>query len=153
MLRRAVDGKVFIRQVVPTDTGYRLGKRVSTGLLLPEADRIIKAGDWDLDGYGDLIVKDGGVLWLYRGIGRGKFAARRPGSPRVSADVTKLAAVGDFTGDGRPDLMGQPGRGSMRIYPGAGAAGLRPGYTAYSPVQGRNQVPIGRWDATARPTA
>jgi hypothetical protein len=150
VLRRAVDGRVFIRQVVPTDTGYRLGKRVSTGLLLPGADRIIKAGDWDLDGYGDLIVKDGGGLWLYRGIGRGKFAT----PTRLATgfgDVTKLAAVGDFTGDGRPDLMGQPDRGSMRIYPGAGAAGLRRGYTAYSPVRGRNQVPIGRWDADGAP--
>jgi hypothetical protein len=150
VLRRAVDGKVFIRQIVPTDTGYRLGKRVPTGLLLPNADRIIKAGDWDLDGYGDLIVKTDGVLTLYRGIGNGKFAA--PTRLATGFDgVTKLAAVGDFTGDGRPDLMGQPNRGSMRIYPGSGASHLRRSYTAYSPVKGRKQVPIGRWDRDGAP--
>ena len=151
VLRRAVDGKVFLRQIVPTDTGgYRLGKRVPTGLLLPNADRIIKAGDWDLDGYGDLIVKNDGVLTLYRGIGKGKFAA--PTRLATGFDrVTKLAAVGDFTGDGRPDLMGQPARGSMRIYPGAGTSGLRASYTAYSPIRGRNQLPIGRWDRDGAP--
>ncbi|MDZ5621215.1 N-acetylmuramoyl-L-alanine amidase [Nocardioides sp. HM23] len=151
VLRRAVDGKVFLRQVVPTDAGYRLGKRVPTGLLLPEADRIIKAGDWDLDGYGDLIVKDSGVLWLYRGVGRGKFAPEPRRLALGFGQVTKLAAVGDFTGDGRPDLMGQPDGGSMRIYPGAGASGLRRSYTAYSPVPGRKQVPIGRWDRDGAP--
>jgi hypothetical protein len=150
VLRRAVDGKVVIRQIVPTDTGYRLGKRVSTGLTLPDADRILKAGDWDLDGYGDLIVRDAGVLRLYRGIGGGKFATPTQLSTGFSG-VTKLAAVGDFTGDGRPDLMGQPPRGSMRVYPGAGAAGVRPGYPAYSQVPGRKQVPIGRWDADGAP--
>ncbi len=150
VLRRAVDGKVFARQIVPTDTGYRLGKKVSTGLVLPDADRIIKVGDWDLDGFGDLVVKDGGVLWLHRGVGRGKFAEPTQLATGFGR-VTKLAAVGDFTGDGRPDLMGQPGRGSMRIYPGAGASGLRKSYPAYSPVQGRNQVPIGRWDSDGAP--
>jgi hypothetical protein len=150
VLRRAVDGKVFLRQVVPADSGYRLGKRVPTGLLLPDADRIIKAGDWDMDGHGDLIVKEGGGLWLHRGVGRGKFAA----ATRLATGfgrVTRLAAVGDFTGDGRPDLMGQPDGGSMRIYPGAGASGLRKSYTAYSPVRGRRHVPIGRWDRDGAP--
>jgi hypothetical protein len=150
VLRRAVDGKVVIRPIVPTDTGYRLGRSVQTGLLLPNVERIFKAGDWDLDGYGDIIVKDEGVLRLYRGVGRGKFAA----PTRIARGfnrVTKLAAVGDFTGDGRPDLMGQPSRGSMRIYPGAGASGLKASYTAYSPVKGRKQVPIGRWDRDGAP--
>jgi hypothetical protein len=150
VLRRAIDGKVVIRPIVPTDTGYRLGRVVRTGLVLPDVERIIKAGDWDLDGYGDLIVKDEGVLWLYRGIGHGKFAD----PTRLATGfrrVNKLAAVGDFTGDGKPDLMGQPGRNPMRIYPGAGAAGLKASYTAYSRVPGRKQVPIGRWDRDGAP--
>ena len=34
--------------------------------------------------------------------------------------VGRLAAVGDMTGDGYPDLMGQPRGGVMTIYPGRG---------------------------------
>jgi hypothetical protein len=150
VLRRAADGKVFIRQVAATDTGYRLGAPVSTGLVLPDADLILKAGDWDLDGQGDLIVKQGGGLWLYRGLGAGGFAE----PTRLAAgfgDVTKLAAVGDFTGDGRPDLMGQPDGRSMQIYPGNGRSGLRAPFSAYSAIQGRKQIAIGRWDGDGAP--
>jgi hypothetical protein len=150
VLRRATDGKVFLRQVVPTTTGYRLGDKVATNLLLPTADLILKAGDWDLDGRSDLIVKQDDALWLYRNVGRGQFA-EPVRLARGFAKVTKLAAVGDFTGDGSPDLMGQPEGGSMRIYPGNGAAGLKTSYTAYSPVQGRKQIGVGRWDGDGAP--
>jgi len=150
VLRRASDGKVFIRQIVATDTGYRLGGKVETNLLLPAAAAILKAGDWDLDGQADLIVKQAGVLSLYRGLGAGTFAEPTQLATRFGR-VSKLAAVGDFTGDGKPDLMGQPHRGSMQIYPGNGLAGLRKSYAAYSPIKGRRQIPIGRWGADGAP--
>ncbi|MEZ0579212.1 FG-GAP-like repeat-containing protein [Nocardioides sp. MH1] len=151
VLRRTSDGRVFVRQIVPTDTtGYRLGKAVRTNLVLPDANLILKAGDWDSDGYGDLIVKQGGALSLYRGLGKGKFAA--PTQLGTGFDrVTKLAAVGDFTGDGQPDLMGQPAGGSMQIYPGNGTDGLKKSYAAYSPIKGRKQIPIGLWDKDGAP--
>ena len=153
VLRRASDGKVFARQIVPTDTGYRLGRKVSTGLVLPDADRILKVGDWDLDGLrrphrqGRRRPASGSTaVWA-----AGEFAAPTQLATGFGR-VTKLAAVGDFTGDGRPDLMGQPRRKSMRIYPGSGASGLRKSYAAYSPIKGsRNQVPIGRWDSDGAP--
>ncbi len=150
VLRRASDGKVFVRQIVPTATGYRLGAKVATNLLLPAAHAILKAGDWDLDGYPDLIVKSQGALSLYPGLGKGQFAEPTQLATGF-ARVTKLAAVGDFTGDGLPDLMGQPARGSMQIYPGNGLAGLRRSYAAYSAIQGRRQIPIGRWDGDGAP--
>ena len=153
VLRRAVDGKVFVRQIVPTDTGYRLGKRVSTGLLLPGADRIIKAGDWDLDGYGDLIVKNGGGLWLYRGVGRGKFAT-----------PTRIA-----TGFGRRHQAGGGGRLHRRRPAGPdGSAGprldadlprrrcCRPAAELHGVLAGPGPQPGARSDAgtpTALPTA
>ena len=62
-----------------------------------------------------------GALYLKRGLGTGKFAsAQRVGSGMTG--VRLLAAVGDMTGDGWPDLMGQPRGGAMRIYPGKGVA-------------------------------
>ena len=62
-----------------------------------------------------------------------------------------LAAVGDMTGDGWPDIMGQPKGGAMRIYPGRGVNGLAASYVAHSAVKGRRQVAVGRWDARRRP--
>ena len=38
--------------------------------------------------------------------------------------VTQLAAVGDVTGDGRPDLVGRVGSEPMRIFPGDGKYGF-----------------------------
>lgn len=62
----------------------------------------------------------------------------------------KLAAVGDVTGDGRPDLMGQVDQ-VMRIYPGRGTRGLAKSYPAYGAVTGGRVVGVGRWDRDGAP--
>ena len=57
-----------------------------------------------------------------------------------------------MTGDGWPDLMGQPSGGSMRIYPGNGrerARGRATWRTARSAPAGRSAV--GRWDGDGAP--
>src|SRR5690606_27655249 len=60
------------------------------------------------------------------------------------------AAVGDVTGDGHPDLMGQPRGGAMRVYPGTGG-GLGGSIVARSAVTGSAQLGIGRWDSDGAP--
>ena len=65
--------------------------------------------------------------------------------------VALLAAVGDMTGDGWPDLMGQPRGSSMRIYPGRGLSGLKASYVAHSAISAGRQVPVGRWNADGAP--
>jgi hypothetical protein len=89
-------------------------------------------------------------LWLYRGDGTGHFAA-----PTVIATgfkkVKLLAAVGDMTGDGWPDLMGQPDGRAMLIYPGNGMSGLKDSYVAYKRIKAGVQVPVGRWDGDGAP--
>ena len=67
------------------------------------------------------------------------------------AGVRLLAAVGDMTGDGYPDLMGQPSGGSMRIYPGRGLKGLKQSYVAYAGISASSQVPVGLWDGDGAP--
>jgi hypothetical protein len=62
-----------------------------------------------------------------------------------------FAAVGDMTGDGFPDLVGQPRGGSMRIYPGNGRTGLRRSYVAHSPIEGNRQVGVGLWTSDGSP--
>ena len=64
--------------------------------------------------------------------------------------VRLLAAVGDITGDGYPDLMGQPSGGSMRIYPGNGATGFSASYVAHAAL---TADPAGRRRAAGTPTA
>jgi hypothetical protein len=56
-----------------------------------------------------------------------------------------------MTGDGLPDLMGQPRGGSMRLYPGAGRTGLKPSYVAYGAIDATRQVGVGRWDGDGAP--
>ncbi|WP_435748170.1 FG-GAP-like repeat-containing protein [Nocardioides sp. SYSU DS0663] len=125
---------------------------VPTGVDVRSADALLNAGDWDRDGHSDMITREAstGTLLLRRGDGAGGFSG-----PTTLATgfrgVQLLAAVGDMTGDGWPDLMGQPAGGAMRLYPGAGLDGLRPGYVARSRIAAARQVPVGRWNGDGAP--
>jgi hypothetical protein len=131
---------------------YETAKPIATGVFLPKAVVLLNAGDWDRDGAVDMIVRNAGSgqLWLYRGNGQGGFAARQQLATGF-AKVHLLAAVGDMTGDGYPDLTGQPDGGAMRIYPGKGTDGLRASYAAYGKITAARQVAVGRWDADGAP--
>ncbi len=149
VVRRAGDARILI---IPTNgSGAPLGDPVDTGLNLPDARQLYNVGDWDRDGFGDVAFynADHGI-YLLRGNGQGQFAA-----PLLIASAMRgirlIAAVGDVTGDGYPDLMGQPRRSSMRIYPGAGLYGLAPSYVAYSKVKAKHLVGVGRMDADGAP--
>jgi hypothetical protein len=65
--------------------------------------------------------------------------------------VKLLAAVGDITGDGFPDLMGQPSGADMRIYPGNADTGFLPSYPAHAPIASSQQVGVGLWDSDGSP--
>ena len=140
------------RLVVFRNNGaHNLASTVDTGMVLPNANLLLGAGDWNGDGRSDVIARSsGGSLWLYAGLPRGRLAAgvRMPGH---WSGVQLLAVVGDMTGDGHPDLMGQPAPGDMRIYPGDGAAGFLPGYVAHNPIAADVQVGAGLWDADGSP--
>jgi hypothetical protein len=133
---------------------FNLGRPIGTGVDLTGANAILNVGDWDRDGAGDIVFRRGadGALILRRGNGRGGFAA----AVKIAdgfGQVRLLAAVGDMTGDGKPDLMGQPRGGSLRLYPGNGMAGLKPSYVAHSPIRATGQMGIGRWNGDGAPDA
>lgn len=151
VVRRASDGQVLVVPIRARAGGHELGKAIETGVRVPKANRLLNVGDWDRDGFGDIVVRTGaGNLVLYRGDGTGSLA--RHG--RIASGFGKvglLAAVGDTTGDGYPDLMGQPAGGSMRIYEGRGTKRLDDGYVAYRAIDASRQIGIGRWDADGAP--
>ena len=139
--------------VLPNAGTFEAGAPIPTGVTVRNANMLLNAGDWDRDGNGDVIVrtkKGGGSLFLRRGDGAGGL-----GKPiKIGTgfgSVKLLAAVGDMTGDGYPDLMGQPSGGSMRIYPGRGADGLRSSYPAHAAINAGRQIAVGRWDRDGAP--
>jgi hypothetical protein len=138
--------------VLPNAGTTEVGAPIATGAKLSDADLLLNAGDWDRDGYGDVITrsKADGALYLRRGDGAGHLGKPvRIGSGFGS--VRLLAAVGDMTGDGFPDLMGQPRGGAVRLYPGAGTDGLRASYVAHSAIDAGSQVAVGRWNGDGAP--
>jgi N-acetylmuramoyl-L-alanine amidase/FG-GAP-like repeat len=139
LIRTGANGKVA--RVTPTGTYFRY------------ANRIIGAGDWDRDGRADVITrsKRTGRLFLYRGNGHGRFGDPIQMSRKRFGNVRLLVGVGDMTGDGHPDLLGQPARHAMRIYPGKGRSGLRHSYVAHSHIAGAQQMGVNLFNADGAP--
>ena len=153
IVRRASDGKGMLIPIKKTSTGFATGKAIRLRVNLTPMSRILNAGDWDRDGHTDLITrrKSDGRLSLRLGLGNGSFKPVQFLADGF-AGVKLLSAVGDMTGDGYPDLMGQPNKGRpMMIYPGRGAAGIGAPYVAYSRIRGSKQISVGRWDRDGSP--
>lgn len=150
--RRTSDGQAVILPIETTATGVTLGKPVATGMSLRKSTLVMSVGDWDRDGFNDIATRSKkGALRIRRGDGAGRFG----GAPIALGDgydaVKMLAAVGDVTGDGYPDLMGQPEGGGMYLYAGGGAAGLSSVFPAYGKVSGSQLVGVGRLTGDGAP--
>ncbi|WP_101525060.1 FG-GAP-like repeat-containing protein [Nocardioides houyundeii] len=109
--------------VIPNRGTFDLGAPIDTGADLSGSNLVLNAGDWDRDGYGDVLTREAdGSMVLRRGNGQGQLAA-----PQVLGTgwgpLTSVEAVGDVSGDGFPDLIGTFG-GASQVYRGHGAAGF-----------------------------
>lgn len=156
--RRASDKHLVVLGVGLTSGRWAVRAQVDSGWSVSWASQLIKAGDWDGDGYNDVIGRrsSDGALLLMRGRGGGKFSAPVMLTNRLRA-ATLLAVPGDVTGDGYPDLMGQLD-GKVRIWPGRGRIGLGTttntltiSYSAYPALRGTSIVPAGLVDADGAP--
>ncbi|MFW6866571.1 N-acetylmuramoyl-L-alanine amidase [Nocardioides sp. CPCC 206347] len=158
LVRRASDGRLYVLTLDSPEGVWQVRSRVDTGVNIASASSIYKAGDWDQDGFADMITrrKSDGLLQIYRGKGGARFHPPQVLSGQVK-DATLIALPGDVTGDGYPDLMAQSG-GAMRIWRGRGAAGLGTSLNnlgtsvvAYSAVNGYAHVPAGLMNADGAP--
>ncbi|MFE9933280.1 FG-GAP repeat domain-containing protein [Streptomyces sp. NPDC005533] len=110
------------------------GERVSTTWNYPLT---VGPGDLTGDGKGDLLSRDSaGVLWLHPGDGAlvTRFGARvKVGTGWNGYDA--LVGAGDYSGDGRPDLLARDTSGRLFLFKGTG--------TATAPFAAREQVGSG----------
>jgi hypothetical protein len=139
------------RLVVIAGNGRRnLGGAVTTNLTLPGATQVLDVGDWDRNGTTDLITREasGDLLVLRPGLGNGKFGRGRSLGTGW-ARVRQLAAVGDVTGDGYPDLLGRiSSTNPWTIFPGAGNNAFKAPVLAPSSLRTYNQIGGGSWPTT-----
>jgi hypothetical protein len=109
--------------------GQSVTSSLSVTLPIPYIPTFLTGGvgDFNSDGNSDVVVRDGnGALWLYPGNGSNAL------KPRTQLDTasdgwgsaTAIIPVGDFTGDGHPDMMARDRSGNLWLYPGNGASGF-----------------------------
>ncbi|WP_406132380.1 FG-GAP repeat domain-containing protein [Streptomyces anthocyanicus] len=80
-------------------------------------------GDLNDDGKGDLLARDtSGTLYLFRGKGHGASLSSplKVGGGWNAYD--KLVGAGDFTGDGRTDIVARTPAGELYLYRGTGVS-------------------------------
>ena len=150
--RRISDNQAIILPLETTAAGVTLGQPVATGLSLKKSTLVLSVGDWDRDGFNDIATRSKkGALRIRRGDGSGHFGGAPIPLGNGYNSVSMLAAVGDMTGDGYPDLMGEPAGSGVYIYAGGGSAGLSTAYPAYGHVTGTQLVGVGRLDGDGAP--
>ena len=111
--------------------------------------------DWNGDGPGDVLtVHPDGRLLLYRGNGAGGWVTGTAREPSAAAGpaFTALLAPGDFSGDGKPDLLVRDGDGQLLMYRGNGTGGWAAGDRRASAAAGDRSPRCSR-PATSAATA
>ncbi|MFD8015502.1 FG-GAP repeat domain-containing protein [Streptomyces sp. NPDC058955] len=84
---------------------------------------VVGPGDLTGDGKGDIIARDkSGVLYLYKGNGLGTSLATRVKVGTGWQIYNKIIGAGDYTGDGRTDIVARTTGGDLYVYPGTGSA-------------------------------
>ncbi|NGN91814.1 hypothetical protein G5C66_03540 [Nocardioides sp. KC13] len=102
--------------------------RVGTTRSLSGFDKLAATGDVNKDGKRDLIGRKSGALYYFKGSGSGTFGSPvklATQSPSWSS-LVQISGYGDFTGDGRGDLIGRDSSNRGWIYPASGSGFGKP---------------------------
>ncbi|MFF8510887.1 FG-GAP-like repeat-containing protein [Streptomyces sp. NPDC015492] len=84
---------------------------------------LVGPGDLSGDGKGDLLARDrSGNLYLYKGNGQSTGFASRIKVGGGWGAFNKIVGAGDYTGDGRADIVARATDGVLYVYPGTGNA-------------------------------
>ncbi|HEX7536108.1 MAG TPA: VCBS repeat-containing protein [Dermatophilaceae bacterium] len=110
-------------------------------------DLVTIVGDWDGDGAVDIVARkvSTGQLLLYSGNGLGALRGGRVIGTGWGI-VNALVAPGDWSGDGRPDLLGRTRDGKLHLYPGNGRGGFGAARVVGSGWSGMTKISaLGDW--------
>ncbi|MFE6457379.1 FG-GAP repeat domain-containing protein [Streptomyces cinereoruber] len=84
---------------------------------------LVSVGNMGGSSHPDLVARGSdGTLWLYQGRADGTLAARIQIGTGGWNSMNALAGRGDYTGDGKADLVARGTDGTLYIYPGTGNA-------------------------------
>jgi len=87
--------------------------------------KVFSPGDFSGDGKADILaINSSGVLYLYRGNGAGGFTGAGTGIGAGWGTFTKVFSPGDFSGDGKADILAINSSGGLILYRGNGAGGF-----------------------------
>ncbi|MBT2440873.1 VCBS repeat-containing protein [Streptomyces sp. ISL-36] len=106
--------------------GDQTGQLVGTGGW-NAFNALIRHGDFSGDGREDVIAREAatGKLWLYPGTGTGSLGARVLIGTGGWNAMSRMAAFGDLSGDGRSDVLAvEQSTGKLWLYPGTTTGGL-----------------------------
>jgi hypothetical protein len=120
---------------------------------LAKANLLLNAGDWNGDDRGDVITRNAVNGNLELRLGRGDGTFQNPVAIAIGwSKWNLLAAVGDVTGDGTPDVVAQPEGWTLRTYAGFGAKRLNGGVPAGATMDATaDHLGIGLWDGDKVP--
>lgn len=84
---------------------------------------LVSVGNMGGSAHPDLLARDkDGALWLYQGKADGTLAARVAVRSSGWNGMNEIAGRGDYTGDGKADVVARSTAGTLYIYPGTGNA-------------------------------
>ncbi|WP_141397301.1 FG-GAP-like repeat-containing protein [Mobilicoccus massiliensis] len=156
LTRGRQDGRLYVHP----GRGTGVAARTSLGGGWNAMAHIVAPGDWTGDGRADLITvqKSDGKMYLYPGKGNNKFGSR-VAIGQAWGGMAHVLAVGDWSGDRKPDLVGITASGQAYLYRGDGrgrftkatksSLGSVKGYSRFVGMTGTGRILAVRADGSA----